>query len=134
VVVVGGGSQGLPLILNTEDNLHNRIPAVPAPAPRIDPSKLQKADAEDGGRLAGSVDMAPPVTANTSVEHLVAPGGVAEAAKERATKDAAELVSESAADAPPQILRSFADAFGYRLQPIAPPNSASVVPPANQPR
>ena len=32
---------------------------------------------------------------------------------------------EPGAEAPPYILRSFADAFGYRLKPITPPASAS---------
>jgi regulator of protease activity HflC (stomatin/prohibitin superfamily) len=133
VVVVGGGSQGLPLILNTDDSLQKSAPA-PAAAPSADPAKMQKADAENGGRMAGSLDMAPP-TGNTSVENLVAPGGIADAAEARAVTRAAEILDEEAGgEVPPYILRSFADAFGYRLQPIAPPNSASVVAPANRPR
>lgn len=151
VVIVGGGSQGLPLILNTGDT-----PQIPAPPPAAaassHPAKVQKADAENAGRIAGSIDMSPPQS-NSPFETLAHPRGTAEdaaieaeamaaenaanaAVKTSATTPGATSNEEPGADAPPYILRSFADAFGYRLKPIAPPASASaeIVGPGEQPR
>ena len=127
VVVVGGGNNGLPLILNAGDITTQ--PAPPAPATRPDPAKVQKADADNAGQIAGSIDMAPPGT-NAPFEVLANPAAAME--KESPAKaapaeprPAANLDGEPGADAPPYILRSFADAFGYRLQPIAPGASVS---------
>ncbi|HEX2841875.1 prohibitin family protein [Hyphomicrobium sp.] len=138
VVIVGGGSQGLPLILNTDDSSSRRAPSVAAEPAQ--PAKAQKADAEQGGKIAGSVDMSPPAT-NTSLERLINPAGVDEgdeddakpAAKPRAS---ARLNEPAGSDTPPYILRSFANAFGYRLQPASPGASASadVVGPNERPR
>lgn len=140
VVIVGGGSQGLPLILNTGDSA--APPASPAPATPADPVKLQKATAESAAQDSGSIDVAPPPS-NATFETLANP----EAALEKSVGDkeaaavqpapVSEVPEEDTpnSDAPPYILRSFADAFGYRLQPIVPPPSASVdIGPNERPR
>ena len=86
--------------------------------------------------------MSPPKI-NSTFETLANPRVTSEEAEieaealERERAEAAAAKSASAAphasvsqdepggDAPPYILRSFADAFGYRLNPITPPASAS---------
>ncbi|WP_439542280.1 prohibitin family protein [Hyphomicrobium sp.] len=146
VVIVGGGSQGLPLILNTGDT--PSLPAAPPAAPATPHPAKHKADvdAESAGRISGSIDMSPPQS-NSPFETLANPHSTAEedeieaeaVAVEKATDAwsksgvaaapaapaARALDDEPGADAPPYILRSFADAFGYRLKPITPPASAS---------
>jgi regulator of protease activity HflC (stomatin/prohibitin superfamily) len=154
VVIVGGGSQGLPLILNTGDT--PQMPAAPpAAAASPHPAKVQKADAdaENAGRIAGSIDMSPPQS-NSPFETLANPRGTAEEAEIEAEAIAAEKAANAAVkasattpaaaassdeepgvDAPPYILRSFADAFGYRLKPVVPPASASAnIGPNERPR
>jgi regulator of protease activity HflC (stomatin/prohibitin superfamily) len=128
VVVVGGGSNGLPLILNTDDGMRGPTyvppkPETAKPAQPADPAKVEKADAENGGRLAGSIDTLPP-TNNTSVENLIAPGGVPQGEEAPENSAAAGLDPGPSGNQPPYILRSFADAFGYRLQPVAPATSS----------
>jgi hypothetical protein len=134
VVVVGGGSNGMPLILNTDDGASQRIQ--PPAQPPAAPVKVQKASAEKNSQINGSIDTAPP-QANGMVEELISPGS----GSTRRTGDAAmrlgvppeEMFGNTAEDAPPYILRSFADAFGYRLQRIA-PSTAEVIGPNERPR
>jgi regulator of protease activity HflC (stomatin/prohibitin superfamily) len=132
VVVVGGGSNGMPLILNTDDGASPRVQSPPQPPAA--PVKVQKASAEKSAQINGSIDTAPP-QANGLVEELITPGS------SRRTGDAAmrlgvppaEMFGDTAEDAPPYILRSFADAFGYRLQRIS-PSTAEVIGPNERPR
>ena len=83
VVIVGGGSQGLPLILNTGDT-PSIPPAPPAAAATPHPAKLQRergqCDAESGGRISGSIDMSPPQS-NSPFETLANPNGSSEEAE-----------------------------------------------------
>jgi regulator of protease activity HflC (stomatin/prohibitin superfamily) len=139
VVIVGGGSQGLPLILNTDDSAPRHAPPAAAAEP-AHPAKVQKADAEQGGKLAGSIDMTPAST-NTSIDRLINPQAAADSEEEGAPPPAApgqfstQLNQPESSDAPPYILRSFADAFGYRLQPIVPGAAASIeIGPNERPR
>ncbi len=81
VVIVGGGSQGLPLILNTGDT--PTVPSTPPAGPATPhPVKLQKADVDgqSAGRIAGSIDMSPPQT-NSPFETLANPRGTSEEAE-----------------------------------------------------
>lgn len=146
VVIVGGGSQGLPLILNTDDSAPLRAPQLPpASAPSADPAKLEKAEAVDGAALSGSIDTAPPQT-NAPFERLATPAEPADLSPHQALPDGADGADvpeqrstvmpgdDPGSDAPPYILRSFADAFGYRLQPKTPPPAAAIIGPRQQPR
>lgn len=132
VVIVGGGSNGLPLILNTEDTVPQRLP--PAPAAPTSPVKVQKASAENGTRTPGSIDATPPQT-NALVDELITPGSSKRAgdAIMRLGSPAADELNKAADDEPPYILRSFADAFGYRLQKIT-PFTAEVIRESERPR
>jgi regulator of protease activity HflC (stomatin/prohibitin superfamily) len=139
VVVVGGGSHGMPLILNTDDARPSQ-PAAPAP-PSAAPASLQKARNIDDDQQAGSINTTPPAS-NTSFEARAAAeeeerpqGGEEQAVAAPLAPKASGLLDEiPRSDEPPYILRSFADAFGYRLQPSVPPASASVVGPNERPR
>jgi regulator of protease activity HflC (stomatin/prohibitin superfamily) len=135
VVIVGGGSNGLPLILNTADTAAPpRAPQTPAnPA---NPVKVQKASVESGGqaKASGSVDPTPP-QANALVDELIAPGSSKQSAGNvmRLGSPLAEILDKDTDDAPPYILQSFADAFGYRLQKIS-PFTAEVIRESERPR
>lgn len=145
VVVVGGGSQGLPLILNTDDSAPLRTPqAPPAGVTTADPARLDKADAGDGAQSSGSIDTVPPPT-NAPFEHFLKPTEPADSGAHALPDgvDGSEVPEQRSTvlpgddagpDAPPYILRSFADAFGYRLQPKTPPPAAAVIGPREQPR
>jgi hypothetical protein len=126
VVIVGGGSHGMPLILNTDDTPRGPV-APPAGAVPADPAKLQKAGVERSARVEGSIDTTPPPV-NVSVEDLIDP-----ASKQSAAEIAAGLNDTAPGDAP-YMLRSFADAFGYRLERIAPATSEAAVGPNERPR
>jgi hypothetical protein len=132
VVIVGGGSNGLPLILNTEDTTPQRLPQ--APAGPASPVKVQKASAENGTRTPGSIDATPPQT-NALVDELITPGSSKRGgdAIMRLGLPASDVLSKAADDEPPYILRSFADAFGYRLQKIS-PFTAEVIRESERPR
>lgn len=134
VVIVGGGSNGLPLILNTEDTAPQRLPQ--APAGPASPVKVQKASAENGTRTPGSIDATPP-QANALVDELITPGSSKRGgdAIMRLGLPASDVLSKAAAadDEPPYILRSFADAFGYRLQKVT-PFTAEVIRESERPR
>ena len=136
VVIVGGGSHGMPLILNTDDSNSLR-PSPPIPAEPADPAaKVQNSDAESSGKLAGSIDMAPPQT-NSPFDQLARPDAAAMQQQQDDAKAVAasqSLDADPSGDAPPYILRSFADAFGYRLQPRTSPPSASITAPNERPR
>lgn len=145
VVVVGGGSQGLPLILNTDDSAPLRTPQPPpAGVTAADPARLDKADAGNGAELSGSIDTVPPQT-NAPFEHFLKPTEPADGGAHALSDgvDGSEVPEQrstvlpgddAGSDAPPYILRSFADAFGYRLQPKTPPPAAAVIGPREQPR
>lgn len=143
VVVVGGGKQGLPLILNTDDASPLPAPQLPpARAPGADPArtgsaKMQDTDGENAGKVAGSIDMSPPQS-NAPFERLITPepevADGADAADVPEKKSGAVHVEEPGADQPPYILRSFADAFGYRLAPRTPAPAASVIGPNGRPQ
>jgi regulator of protease activity HflC (stomatin/prohibitin superfamily) len=133
VVIVGGGSNGLPLILNTEDTV--KAPSAPvAPANPANPVKVQKASAENGTRTPGSIDATPPQT-NAMVDELITPGSSKRGSDAimRLGLPASDVLSKAADDEPPYILRSFADAFGYRLQKIS-PFTAEVIRESERPR
>jgi regulator of protease activity HflC (stomatin/prohibitin superfamily) len=133
VVIVGGGSNGLPLILNTEDTA--KAPSAPvAPANPVNPVKVQKASAENGTRTPGSIDATPPQT-NAMVDELITPGSSKRGSDAimRLGLPASDVLSKAADDEPPYILRSFADAFGYRLQKIS-PFTAEVIRESERPR
>jgi hypothetical protein len=133
--IVGGGSNGLPLILNTADAAAPpRAPQTPAnPA---NPVKVQKASVESSGqpKASGSIDATPP-QANTLVDELIAPGSSKQSADTvmRLGSPLAEILDKDPDDAPPYILQSFADAFGYRLQKIT-PFTAEVIRESERPR
>jgi prohibitin 2 len=133
VVIVGGGSNGLPLILNTEDTAPaQRAPQ--APANPVNPVKVQKASADNGTRTPGSIDATPPQT-NALVDELITPGSSKRGgdAIMRLGLPASDVLSKAADDEPPYILRSFADAFGYRLQKVT-PFTAEVIRESERPR
>ncbi len=133
VVIVGGGSNGLPLILNTEDTAPaQRAPQ--APASPVNPVKVQKASADNGTRTPGSIDATPPQT-NALVDELITPGSSKRGgdAIMRLGLPASDVLSKAADDEPPYILRSFADAFGYRLQKVT-PFTAEVIRESERPR
>jgi regulator of protease activity HflC (stomatin/prohibitin superfamily) len=143
VVVVGGGKQGLPLILNTDDSSPIPAPQLPparAPTPgpaKADGAKLEESDSANADKVAGSIDTTPPQT-NSPFERLmtaepeVADG--ADAADVPEKKSGAVQAEGTGADQPPYILRSFADAFGYRLAPRTPPPAASIIGPNERPQ
>jgi regulator of protease activity HflC (stomatin/prohibitin superfamily) len=133
VVIVGGGSNGLPIILNTDDTAPQRQQQAPV-APPAAPVKLQKASVESSARASGSIDATPPQS-SPLVDELIAPGSTRRAgdAIMRLGSPMAETLNPSADDEPPYILRSFADAFGYRLEKVS-PFTAEVIRESERPR
>jgi regulator of protease activity HflC (stomatin/prohibitin superfamily) len=148
VVIVGGGSQGLPLILNTDDSSAIRQPQIPAPqgAP-ADPAKLHNTEAENSGFTTGSIEPTPPGT-NAPLEQYATPaepappvGHMVQDGSDGADvpeQKSSTVANEELGSDTPYILRSFADAFGYRLQsktaPAPIPAPAPIIGPNERPQ
>lgn len=135
VIIGGGGSQGLPLILNTGDNA--------APGPRVGkaPADVRDADTAHSGQLSGSIDMTPPrappqIGPGAALGAPFAVDQAADAGSQPPLPQASTRTDETSrprAAAPPtkpapEFLQALGERFGYRLEPIAPASSDQVAP------
>jgi regulator of protease activity HflC (stomatin/prohibitin superfamily) len=107
VVIGGGGSQGLPLILNTGDT-----PTPPAAA-STPPASAAQSPAATTEPKVGADGVPPP---SNGPRRMTAPTQSTDAAQE-----------------PPALLQELAKRLGYRLQPL-PPSASEPAPPVAKPK
>ena len=111
VVVIGGGSQGLPLILNTGDTPPPSPSAAAAPAAKTAAPPAMSPMSTTPPMAAAAPLIDPPPAAD---EH-------APSAPPTKTRPAAMDHPADEAEAVPQLVQDLVSRLGYRLVPVSPP-------------